>query len=392
MMTFTYSNRITNLSESATIAISTLASELKAQGRDILSFSAGEPDFDTPEPIKVAAKEALDSGYTKYTPVAGNAKLREAIAQKLKRENNLTYTPNQILVSNGAKQSLFNVFQAIIDSGDEVIIPAPFWVTYPELVTYSGGRNVFIPTTASTQFKLTPETLSKHITKKTKALVLTTPSNPTGMIYSRSDLEALAEVLKGSDIIVIADEIYEKLIYEGEFVSVGAINSDMFERTITINGLSKSVAMTGWRMGYLACADTKLIKLMANLQSQCTSNINSITQQAAIVALSSKVDADIESMRQTFLQRRDLACEGINAIAPLSVLPPQGAFYLFVNIGDVLGGDSMEFCKKILQDEGIALVPGSAFGMEGFVRFSFACSTKDIQEGIVRLERFVRNA
>ncbi|WP_317372620.1 pyridoxal phosphate-dependent aminotransferase [Helicobacter canis] len=386
----TYSSRITNLQESATIAISTLATTLKAQGRDILSFSAGEPDFDTPEPIKLAAKAALDQGFTKYTQVAGIPELKQAIANKLERENGLRYEPKQILVSNGAKQSLFNVFQALIDKGDEVIIPAPYWVTYPELVTYSGGSNVFIETNEQNGFKITAKSLRQAITNKTKALVLTTPSNPTGMVYTKQELESIAQVLQGSSIVVIADEMYEKLLYDGEFVSVGSISQDMFERTITINGLSKSVAMTGWRMGYCACADSTLIKLMTNLQSQCTSNINSITQKASIIALEGGVDTQIESMRQAFLARRDLAVAGINQIKGLRTLSPQGAFYLFISIGNACGGDSMEFCKQLLEQEGVALVPGSAFGMDSFVRLSFACSTEQLNQGIARIAHFMQ--
>lgn len=386
----TYSSRITNLQESATIAISTLATTLKAQGRDILSFSAGEPDFDTPEPIKLAAKAALDEGFTKYTQVAGIPELKQAIANKLKRENGLCYEPKQILVSNGAKQSLFNVFQALIDKGDEVIIPSPYWVTYPELVAYSGGSNVFIETNEQNGFKITAKSLRQAITPRTKALVLTTPSNPTGMVYTKQELESIAQVLHGSDIVVIADEMYEKLLYDGEFVSVGSISQDMFERTITINGLSKSVAMTGWRMGYCASADTTLIKLMTNLQSQCTSNINSITQKASIIALEGGVDTQIEAMRQAFLARRDLAVSSINAIQGLHTLSPQGAFYLFISIGSACGGDSMAFCKQLLEQEGIALVPGSAFGADGFVRLSFACSTEQITAGIARIAHFMQ--
>lgn len=386
----TYSSRITNLQESATIAISTLATTLKAQGRDILSFSAGEPDFDTPEPIKLAAKAALDEGFTKYTQVAGIPELKQAIANKLERENGLCYEPKQILVSNGAKQSLFNVFQALIDTGDEVIIPSPYWVTYPELVAYSGGSNVFIETNEQNGFKITAKSLRQAITPRTKALVLTTPSNPTGMVYTKQELESIAQVLHGSDIVVIADEMYEKLLYDGEFVSVGSISQDMFERTITINGLSKSVAMTGWRMGYCACADTTLIKLMTNLQSQCTSNINSITQKASIIALEGGVDTQIEAMRQAFLARRDLAVSSINAIQGLHTLSPQGAFYLFISIGSACGGDSMAFCKQLLEQEGIALVPGSAFGADGFVRLSFACSTEQITAGIARIAHFMQ--
>lgn len=398
----TYSNRIKHLQESATIAISTLARELKAQGKNILSFSAGEPDFDTPSAIKEEAKSALDSGFTKYTAVAGIPELKQAIVDKLRRDNGLEYDTKEILVSNGAKQSLFNVFQAIIDNGDEVIIPAPYWVTYPEIVEYSGGKSVIINTDFANGFKITPTQLKQAITPKTKALVLTTPSNPTGMVYSRAELESIMAVLKDTNIWIIADEIYEKLIYDGEFCSVGALDLESLERTITINGLSKSVAMTGWRMGYLACKDTKLVKMMDNLQSQCTSNINSITQKAAIVALNGSVDKDIESMRLAFKNRRDIACAQIDKIPQLKVLKPQGSFYLFIDINGVIATkpnlksaldsskvDSMEFCKRLLESAGVALVPGSAFGAEGFVRMSFACSEEQILEGIKRIETFI---
>lgn len=388
-----YSQKIQNLSESATIAISTLASELKAKGRDVLSFSAGEPDFDTPQVIKDEAIRALNSGFTKYTPVPGIPELREAIAKKLKRENGLSYTPKQVLVSNGAKQSLFNIFQALINDGDEVIIPAPYWVTYPELVIYSGGKPIFITTDENSNFKITAKQLKSAITPKTKILVLTTPSNPTGMVYTKAELTEIAEVLKDTKIWVVSDEMYEKLVYGVKFTSAASINEDMMKRTITVNGLSKSVAMTGWRMGYLATTDDKLVKLMDNLQSQCTSNINSITQKASVVALNGDADRDIEMMRQAFEKRRDLACDLINNIGGLSVQKPQGAFYLFINIKGIakFGGDSMKFCSELLSEQGVALVPGSAFGMDGYVRLSFACSTEQIVEGIKRIEKFVRS-
>lgn len=386
-----YSLKIQSLAESATIAISTLAGELKAQGRDILSFSTGEPDFDTPQVIKDAAIAALKDGFTKYTPVAGIAPLRKAIANKLERENRLCYDPSEILVSNGAKQSLFNVFQALIEDGDEVIIPVPYWVTYPEVVSYSGGKNVFLETSEETGFKITASRLKSVITPKTKALVLTTPSNPTGSVYTQAELEEIASVLKGSDIWVISDEMYEKLIYNGEFCSAAAISGDMLERTITINGLSKSVAMTGWRIGYLASKDRKLIKLMDNLQSQCTSNINSITQMASIKALDGSADADIERMREAFLQRCKEGVKLISEINGLSVVEPDGAFYFFINIQKSrYGADSMRFCKEILEQEGVALVPGIAFGMEGYVRFSFACSLEQIRLGMSRIQRFLQ--
>lgn len=388
-----YSQKIQNLSESATIAISTLASELKAKGRDVLSFSAGEPDFDTPQVIKDEAIRALNSGFTKYTAVPGIPELREAIAKKLKRENGLSYTSKQILVSNGAKQSLFNIFQALVNDGDEVIIPAPYWVTYPELVIYSGGKPVFITTDENSNFKITAKQLRSAITSKTKILVLTTPSNPTGMVYTKAELTEIAEVLKDTKIWVVSDEMYEKLVYGVKFTSAASISDDMMKRTITVNGLSKSVAMTGWRMGYLATTDDKLVKLMGNLQSQCTSNINSITQKASVVALNGDADRDIEMMRQAFEKRRDLACDLINNIGGLSVQKPQGAFYLFINIKGIakFAGDSMKFCSELLSDQGVALVPGSAFGMDGYVRLSFACSTEQIIEGIKRIEKFSRS-
>ncbi len=387
----TYSSKIQSLSESATIAISTLAKELKAQGKDVLSFSAGEPDFDTPQAIKDEAIKALNEGFTKYTPVAGITELLKAIADKLKRENNLDYEPNEILVSNGAKQSLFNAIQALVEEGDEVIIPVPFWVTYPELVKYSGGVSKFIQTDEKNHFKITPKQLQDALSPKTKMLILTTPSNPTGMLYSKAELEALSEVLKDTKVWVLSDEIYEKLVYNGSFVSCASINEDMKKRTITINGLSKSVAMTGWRIGYAASKDKKLIKLMNNLQSQCTSNINSITQKASIVALNGMVDKEIEVMRIAFQKRCDLAHAQINAIEGLQVLKPDGAFYLFINIGNLCKGDSMRFCHELLEKEGVALVPGKAFGLEGYVRLSFACSEEQIKQGIERLARFVKN-
>ena len=379
--------RVNSLNESMTIAISTLAAQLRAEGKDVLAFSAGEPDFDTPDVIKKAAIKAIEDGYTKYTPVPGNPELLDTIAKKLKRDNNLEYKPSQIIVSNGAKQSLFNLFQALIEEGDEVIIPAPYWVTYPELVTYSGGKNVFIQTDDSTNFKITPKQLKEAITDKTKLLILTTPSNPTGALYSKEELEALAEVLKGTSVKVASDEMYEKLVYDGEFTAVASISEDMFQRTITINGLSKSVAMTGWRMGYLASTDEELIKAMKKLQSQSTSNICSITQKASIPALDGSADADIEMMRKVFKARRDMAVELINQSDKISVVKPDGAFYLFINIKKVTN-DSMDFATKLLEKKGVAVVPGIGFGSDGYIRFSFATDEESIKEGIKRLKEF----
>lgn len=382
------SDRVNTLSESITIAISTLAQELKAQGKDIISFSAGEPDFDTPQVIKDAAIRAINEGFTKYTAVDGIPALKTAIALKLKRDNGLEYKANQIISNNGAKHSLYNLFACTIQAGDEVIIPAPYWVTYPELVQYCGGTVVELMTDDGSGFKITPEQLKNALTPKTKMLVLTSPSNPTGAVYSRAELTALGKVLEGTNIIVASDEMYEKLIYDGEFVSAAAVSDDMFQRTVTINGLSKSVAMTGWRFGYMAAANTELIQATKKLQSQSTSNINSITQKAAIVGLNGDADADIETMRQAFKIRRDEAVRLFNEIDGLSVLSPNGAFYLFVNIKEI-SNDSMTFCKELLEEQGVAVVPGIGFGSEGYFRFSFATDIESIREGIKRIEKFV---
>jgi len=381
--------RINTLSESITIAITTLAQELKAEGKDILSFSAGEPDFGTPQVIKDAAIEAINNDFTKYTAVDGIPALKEAVATKLKRDNNLTYAPEQIIVNNGAKHSLFNLFSALIDHEDEVIIPSPYWVTYPELVKYCGGTVVEIETQDDTAFKITPEQLQAALTPKTKMLVLTTPSNPTGSVYSKEELTALGEVLKGTDVIVASDEMYEKLIYDGEFTSAAAVSQDMYERTVTINGLSKSVAMTGWRFGYMAAHKTEIIKATKKLQSQSTSNINSVTQMAAIAGLNGSADADIEMMRKEFMARRDEAVTLFNAIDGLSVIKPDGAFYLFVNI-KALTNDSLTFAQELLAKKEVAVVPGVGFGSEGYFRFSFATDIESIREGIKRIEAFVK--
>ncbi|RUM69654.1 MAG: pyridoxal phosphate-dependent aminotransferase [Sulfurovum sp.] len=382
------SHRIQTLSPSITIAISSLARELKAQGKDILSFSAGEPDFETPQGIKDAAIQAINDGFTQYTAVAGIPELLEAIATKLQRDNHIHYAPTDIIVSNGAKQSLFNLFQSVLDEGDEVIIPSPYWVTYPELVKYANAIPITIETDEISGFKITPEQLKNAITAKTKMLVLTTPSNPTGSVYSKSELEALAAVLKETDIIVASDEMYEKLVYDIDFVATASISDDMYQRTVTINGLSKSVAMTGWRFGYLATPKKELIEAMNKLQSQSTSNINSITQKAAIPALLGNVDRDIENMRRAFEARADEAVKLFNAIDGISVLKPQGAFYLFVNIKDI-STDSIAFCKALLQETGVAVVPGIGFGAEGYFRFSFATDITTIREGIRRIEKFI---
>ena len=383
------SDRIQTLSPSLTIAISSLARDLKAQGKDILSFSAGEPDFETPQAIKDEAIKAINDGFTQYTAVPGIPELLDAVAAKLKRDNHLEYVPSDIIVSNGAKQSLFNLFQAVLNPGDEVIIPAPYWVTYPELVKYASAVPVVIETDEISGFKITADELKEAISPKTKMVILTTPSNPTGSVYSKAELKEIAKVLEGTDILVASDEMYEKLVYGIEFVAAASISDDMYQRTITINGLSKSVAMTGWRFGYLATPKKELIAAMNKLQSQSTSNINSITQKAAIPALLGKVDSDIEHMRKAFEARAEEAVKLFNDIDGLSVLKPQGAFYLFVNIKDI-SDNSIAFCKELLQATGVAVVPGIGFGSEGYFRFSFATDMTTIREGIRRIEKFVK--
>lgn len=383
--------RIEVLSESLTIAITTLAKEMKASGKDILSFSAGEPDFGTPDIIKNAAIKAIQEGNSTYTPVPGTPEVLKAIQTKLKRDNGLDYEISDIVTNNGAKHSLFNLFQVLLNKGDEVIIPAPYWVTYPEIVKYSEGVPVYIETDDSSEFKITAEQLKNAITNKTKVLILNTPSNPTGSVYSKKDLEALAEVLKGTDILVFSDEMYEKIMFDGvEFISVASINDDMFKRTVTINGLSKSVAMTGWRFGYMATPIKEITTAVKKLQSQSTSNINSITQKASIPALLGEADSDIEMMRKAFEKRRDLAIEMFNNIDGISVVKPNGAFYLYVNFKKVTN-DSVEFCKRLLAEKGVATVPGIGFGTEGYLRFSFATDEKTIIDGIKRIEDFVKN-
>ena len=384
-------NRMENLSPSVTMAITALARELKAQGKDILSFSAGEPDFDTPEIIKQAAIKAINDGHTKYTAVEGIIATKQAIINKLKKDHGLEYKLDGIVISNGAKHSLFNLFQVLIEEGDEVIIPAPYWVTYPEQVKFSDGVPVFIETDDSTEFKITPEQLKAVITPKTKVLLLNTPSNPTGSVYSREELLAIGEVLKGTDILVFSDEMYEKIMYNGKkFTAAAEVSEDMFKRTVTINGLSKAVAMTGWRFGYIATPDAALAKALTKLQGQVTSNINTMTQYAAIPALEGDADETIEMMRVEFEKRKNYAVQAFNDIKGLSCVEPDGAFYLFVNIKNVTP-DSMKFCADLLEEKGVALVPGLAFGTEGYVRFSFATDLETIKEGIKRVKEFVEN-
>ena len=382
--------RMSALSESLTIAISSKAKDMKAAGIDVVSLSAGEPDFDTPVIIKNAVKTALDKGCGKYTPIPGAPETVKAIQTKLARDNGLRYETNQIITNVGAKHSLFNVFGALIDEGDEVIIPAPYWVSYPEIVKFCGGKPVFIEACESAGFKITPEQLKAAITPRTKILSLNHPTNPTGAVYSKDEIAAIGEVLKGTDIIITSDEIYEKLTYGIPFVSVASVSEDLFNRTVTINGLSKCGAIPGWRFGYTASPMNELNAAMKKLQSQSTSNISSIVQAGAIPSLLGETDADIEAMRREYEARRDVAVGLVNQIPGLSVKSPDGAFYLFINCSAV-EKDSMKFCSRLLEEGKVATVPGVGFGMDGYFRISFATDMDSIKKAIARISEFVKN-
>lgn len=379
--------KITSLEESLTLAITAIAKNLKAEGKNVISFSAGEPDFDTPEVVKQAAIKAIENGCSAYTPVAGANNVLEAIKQKLKKDNNLDYDISDIITNAGAKHSLFNAIAALCEEGDEVLIPVPYWVSYPEIVKYNGATPVYVY--PSNGLKITADDLKKHINPKTKMLILNNPSNPTGEIYTKDELTSLAKVLENTDIAVLSDEIYEKLSYDEKFVSFASLSEDAFKRTVTINGLSKCAAMPGWRFGYSASANKELNKVMKNLQGQCTSNINTIVQNAAIVALRGDADKDIESMNSSFIRRRDLACDMLSQIDGIKFSKPAGAFYIFMDI-KAITEDDMAFCKRLLEEKLVAMVPGIGFGMSGYVRMSYATSDENIKEGLKRLQDFVK--
>ncbi len=387
------------ISPSPTLSIDAKYKEMKAEGIDVVGFGAGEPDFDTPDHIKEAAIQAIRDGQTKYTPAAGTLALRKAISDKFKKDNGLDYAPSQIVVSNGAKHSLANAFAAILNPGDEVIIPAPFWVSYPELVKIYDGIPVFIYTDETHHFKITPEQLENAITDKTKALVLNSPCNPTGMLYTGEELKALAEVAVQHNLIIVADEIYEKLVYDGQkHVSIASFGEEIKDHTITINGVSKSYAMTGWRIGY-AAANDKIAKIMANIQSHASSNPNTIAQIATIAALTGPQD-DVEMMRGVFEERRAYMVNRINKIDGVSCIMPHGAFYIMMNIKDLFGktlygktiNSSDEFAELLLEKAKVAVVPGKGFGAEGYVRWSYATSMENIEKGLDRLENFLKQA
>jgi aspartate aminotransferase len=386
------SDRINNLSTSQTLAMAALARELKSQGKDIISLSLGEPDFNTPDFIKEAAKIAIDENYSTYSPVDGYADLKEAICKKFKRDNNLDYKPNNIVVSTGAKQSLYNIAQVMLNDGDEVILPAPYWVSYSEIIKMSGGIPVEVPTSIENDFKITPEQLQKAITPKTKMIWYSSPCNPSGSVFNREDLTALSEIiLKNPQIYVVSDEIYEHINFAGTFCSIATIPG-MFERTITVNGIAKGFAMTGWRIGYIGAPEF-IAKACTKMQGQVTSGANSIAQRATIAA----VEADpsvLKYMVDAFQKRRDLVVGLINEIPGLKVNIPEGAFYVFPDVscyfGKTLRGtlikDANDFSMYLLSEANVATVTGDAFGDKNCIRFSYATSEEILIEAMKRIK------
>jgi len=390
------SKRAKNISASLTLAISAKANKLKAAGEDVVSFGAGEPDFDTPEYICEAAREALEIGFTRYTSASGYEDLKKAVRDKFKRDNNLEYGTDQIIVSNGAKHSLFNTFQAILNPGDEVIIPVPYWLTYPETVKMGGGTPVYLETKEEEDFKINIDKFKNMINENTKALILNSPSNPTGSIYNKEELEEIAAVAVENEIIVVADEIYEKIVYDdNEHISIASLNDKIKDLTVVINGVSKSYAMTGWRIGY-AAGPKKIIEIMSNIQSHATSNPNSIAQYASNTGLRGD-HSFMEERRKKFEERRDYMYDKINSIDGLSCLKPGGAFYIMMNIENIIGKkiknqkikDSFSFADNLLDEKLVAVVPGVAFGADNFIRLSYANSLENIKKGLNRVEEFV---
>ena len=393
------SKRAMSIKASTTMAISFKAAEMKAAGLPVVTFGAGEPDFNTPEHIRQAGIDAINNGQTRYTPAAGTPALRQAVCDKLKKDNGLDYEPAQIVISNGAKHSLMNTFMAILNEGDEVIIPAPFWLSYSEMVRIAGGVPVIIYTKKENQFMMTKEELEQAYTEKTKAIVLTSPSNPTGQVMRKDDLQMIADFAVSHDLFVLSDEIYEKLIYDEDkqHISIASLGKEIYDRTIVINGVSKSYAMTGWRIGYTA-APLAVSKLMASLQSHMASNPNSIAQAATVAALNGPQDC-VAEMLVEFKKRRDYIFEREEAIPMLSALKPQGAFYLFVDVSGTYGksyegaviNSAADFATILLDQKYVAVVPCADFGMPDYIRLSYATSMEIIKEGMDRIEALVKD-
>jgi len=388
--------RVNRIKPSPTLAITAKANALRAQGRDIIGFGAGEPDFDTPEHVKQAGIRAIEEGFTKYTPVGGTDELKDAIVAKLERENGLTYGRSNIVVSCGAKHTLYNLAQALFEEGDEVIVPAPFWVSYPDIIVLADAVPVILQTREEDGFKMTPQALRRAITPSTRAVIVNSPSNPTGTTYTLEELKALGEVLGETDILVISDDIYEKVLYDGfVFSNMANTGEDMKARTIVVNGVSKAYAMTGWRIGY-AAGPEQVITAVSNIQSQNTSNPTSISQKASVAALR-ETQEPTEKMVIEFRKRRDFIVSALNDIPGVVCRKPEGAFYVFPNVASLYGrrrgerviGNSLDLAAFLLDEADVAVVPGSAFGDDRYIRLSYATSMKNIEEGAKRIRSAV---
>lgn len=397
-MALTLSKKAQAVKPSSTLAITAKANELKAKGLDVVGFGAGEPDFNTPDNICDAAIHAIHAGFTKYTPAAGTVELKQAICKKFESFNKLHYEPNQIVVSNGGKHSLTNIFSAILNPGDEVIIPAPFWLSYPEIVRLADGVPVIIRCGKEQGYKMTAEQLAAACTENTKAVVLNTPNNPTGMIYTREELEALAKVIVEKDIYCVADEMYENLIYEGhEAVSIASLNEEIYKRTITCSGVAKSYAMTGWRIGYTG-SSAEIAKLMGSVQSHQTSNPNSIAQKATVEALLGPQDT-VQEMNKEFDKRRIYMYERVAKMDLVDALKPLGAFYVFIDVSKLLEksykgekiADVSKLAKILIEDYMTAVIPCADFGFDDHIRLSYAISMEQIKKGLDRIEQFIKD-
>lgn len=387
-MDYRISQRAASLSSSLTLAIDAKAKQMKAEGLDVVGFGAGEPDFDTPQHIKDAAIAAITAGFTKYTPASGTPELREAIANKFKRENGLSYKPSQVIVSCGGKHSCYNVIMATCQEGDEVIIPSPYWLSYPEMVKLAGAKSVFIETTDRSEFKVTPEQLRAAITPRTRLFIFNSPSNPTGTVYTPAEVKALGDICVEKSVLIMSDEIYEKLLYDGAtHTSVASLSSEHFAHTIIVHGFAKAWSMTGWRLGFCA-APEPIAKAIDAIQSHSTSNPTSFAQKGGVAALNGSQD-HLPIWLAEFDKRRRFAQERLNAIPGITCCNAKGAFYLFPNISTT-GLKSTEFCAKLLEQEKVAAVPGIAFGSDDYIRLSYATGLSNIEKGLERMDRFVR--
>lgn len=394
-MEIAIASRLQSVKPSPTLAVAAKAAQMQAQGLDVIGLGTGEPDFDTPAHIKKAAIAAIEAGYTKYTPVDGIVELKQAVIDKFKRDNGLNYQLNQILISVGGKQSIYNLCQAFINDGDEVLIPAPYWVSYPDIVLLAGGKPVILETTFAERYKITPQQLAASITPKTKLLFINSPSNPSGIAYTLEELKGLAEVLKQHPHVFIAtDDMYEHIIWSQRFANILDACPELYDRTIVLNGVSKAYAMTGWRIGY-AGGPAPLINAMKTVQSQSTSNPCSIAQRAAVAALNGGEET-VHVMVKAFQERHNYVVQRLSEMPGVEFIPADGTFYIFPNVQAIIERrgfkNDIEFAARLLEDEGVALVPGSAFGTEGCIRLSFATSMETLREAMDRLERFVKNS